>query len=360
MLCGIRDQAIHGAYVDSIRTVKRTVLLISGLVFCIASYTTRAEENEGLSQQIHAAFHYLVQGDTSRATKLLAEQEAIKDDSHQLSKLAIMLHIELENNDAAERSLLSFESRFADNPDTFAFAADAWRDIGHRAGIFSKFVFYKKGVQAKLRAGEIGPENAEYVALQAGASAHGRRYGADASLQKILTDKAIALDKKWGYIAKLNYAQNTDDQQSGLAAAKEAVEEFHDDFVVLERVAQYYWTIDNLAQAQQTFAQACEYPPVQSWYREVKWINACYQVAVFSQEHGLAVKPGEQALHRLLAFYKLPTEQNVDIAGLLLDIAHPENSQLAVQRLNQIIIHANDKALVKRATRRLAMLNSRR
>ena len=360
MLCGIRDQAIHGAYVDSIRTVKRTVLLISGLVFCIASYTTRAEENEGLSQQIHAAFHYLVQGDTSRATKLLAEQEAIKDDSHQLSKLAIMLHIELENNDAAERSLLSFESRFADNPDTFAFAADAWRDIGHRAGIFSKFVFYKKGVQAKLRAGEIGPENAEYVALQAGASAHGRRYGADASLQKILTDKAIALDKKWGYIAKLNYAQNTDDQQSGLAAAKEAVEEFHDDFVVLERVAQYFWTIDNLAQAQQTFAQACEYPPVQSWYREVKWINACYQVAVFSQEHGLAVKPGEQALHRLLAFYKLPTEQNVDIAGLLLDIAHPENSQLAVQRLNQIIIHANDKALVKRATRRLAMLNSRR
>ena len=348
MLCGIRDQAIHGAYVDSIRTVKRTVLLISGLVFCIASYTTRAEENEGLSQQIHAAFHYLVQGDTSRATKLLAEQEAIKDDSHQLSKLAIMLHIELENNDAAERSLLSFESRFADNPDTFAFAADAWRDIGHRAGIFSKFVFYKKGVQAKLRAGEIGPENAEYVALQAGASAHGRRYGADASLQKILTDKAIALDKKWGYIAKLNYAQNTDDQQSGLAAAKEAVEEFHDDFVVLERVAQYFWTIDNLAQAQQTFAQACEYPPVQSWYREVKWINACYQVAVFSQEHGLAVKPGEQALHRLLAFYKLPTEQNVDIAGLLLDIAHPENSQLAVQRLNQIIIHANDKALVKR------------
>tara|TARA_B100001123_G_scaffold191229_1_gene218217 strand:+ start:1087 stop:2133 length:1047 start_codon:yes stop_codon:yes gene_type:complete len=348
MLCGIRDQAIHGAYVDSIRTVKRTVLLISGLVFCIASYTTRAEENEGLSQQIHAAFHYLVQGDTSRATKLLAEQEAIKDDSHQLSKLAIMLHIELENNDAAERSLLSFESRFADNPDTFAFAADAWRDIGHRAGIFSKFVFYKKGVQAKLRAGEIGPENAEYVALQAGASAHGRRYGADASLQKILTDKAIALDKKWGYIAKLNYAQNTDDQQSGLAAAKAAVREFHDDFVVLERVAQYYWTIDNLAQAQLTFAQACECRPAQSWYREVKWINACYQVAVFSQEHGLAVKPGEQALHRLLAFYKLPTEQNVDIAGLLLDIAHPENSQLAVQRLNQIIIHANDKALVKR------------
>ena len=357
MLCGIRDQAIHGAYVDSIRTVKRTVLLISGLVFCIASYTTRAEENEGLSQQIHAAFHYLVQGDTSRATKLLAEQEAIKDDSHQLSKLAIMLHIELENNDAAERSLLSFESRFADNPDTFAFAADAWRDIGHRAGIFSKFVFYKKGVQAKLRAGEIGPENAEYVALQAGASAHGRRYGADASLQKILTDKAIALDKKWGYIAKLNYAQNTDDQQSGLAAAKEAVEEFHDDFVVLERVAQYYWTIDNLAQAQQTFAQACEYPPAQSWYREVKWINACYQVAVFSQEHGLAVKPGEQALNRLLATYKLPTRQNVEIAGLLLDIAQQENSQLAIQRLNQAITYANDEALVKLATRRLAMLD---
>ena len=342
---------------DSIRTVKRTVLLISGLVFCIASYTTRAEENEGLSQQIHAAFHYLVQGDTSRATKLLAEQEAIKDDSHQLSKLAIMLHIELENNDAAERSLLSFESRFADNPDTFAFAADAWRDIGHRAGIFSKFVFYKKGVQAKLRAGEIGPENAEYVALQAGASAHGRRYGADASLQKILTDKAIALDKKWGYIAKLNYAQNTDDQQSGLAAAKEAVEEFHDDFVVLERVAQYFWTIDNLAQAQQTFAQACEYPPVQSWYREVKWINACYQVAVFSQEHGLAVKPGEQALNRLLATYKLPTTQNVEIAGLLLDIAQQENSQLAIQRMNQAITHTNDKALVKLATRRLAMLD---
>ncbi|MFC3201049.1 hypothetical protein ACFOEW_04330 [Alteromonas oceani] len=314
-------------------------------------------ENEGLNEQINAAFHHLVQGDTSPATKLLAEQEGIKDGNHQLSKLAIMLQIELEDNDAAERLLLSFESRFADNPDTFAFAADAWRDLGHQAGIFSKFGFYKKGVQAKLRAGEVGPDNAEYVALRAGASAHGSSYGADASLQKTLTDKAIALEQKWGYIAKLNYAQNTDDQQSGVVAAKAAVEEFHDDFVVLERVAQYYWTIDNLAQAQQTFAQACEYPPVQSWYREVKWINACYQVALFSQEHGLAVKPGEQALNRLLATYKLPTSQNVEIAVLLLDIAQQENSQLAVQRLNQAIAHANDEALVRRATKRLAMLD---
>lgn len=357
MFCVIRDQTKFGAHVGSIRKVKRTVLLISGLVICIASYANNAEENEGLNEQINAAFHYLVQGDTRRASKLLAEQERIKDDNHQLSKLAIMLQIELENNDAAERLLLSFESRFADNPDTFAFASDAWRDLGHQAGIFSKFGFYKKGVQAKLRAGEVGPDNAEYVALRAGASAHGSSYGADASLQKTLTDKAIALDKKWGYIAKLNYAQNTDDQQSGVVAAKAAVEEFHDDFVVLERVAQYFWTIDNLAQAQQTFAQACEYPPVQSWYREVKWINACYQVAVFSQEHGLAVKPGEQALNRLLATYKLPTSQNVEIAVLLLDIAQQENSQLAVQRLNQAIAHANDEALVRRATKRLAMLD---
>ena len=337
--------------------MKRTLLLVSGLVFCVASYANNAEENERLNEQINAAFHYLVQGDTRRASKLLAEQERIKDDNHQLSKLAIMLQIELKDNDAAERLLLNFESRFADNPDTFAFAADAWRDLGHQAGIFSKFGFYKKGVQAKLRAGEVGPDNAEYVALRAGASAHGSRYGADASLQKTLTDKAIALDKKWGYIAKLNYAQNTDDQQSGVAAAKAAVEEFRDDFVVLERVAQYYWTIDNLAQAQQTFAQACEHPPAQSWYREVKWINACYQVAVFSQEYGLAAKPGEQALNRLLTIYKLPTRQNLEIAGLLLDIAHPENCQLAVQRLNQAITHANDEALVKRATRRLAMLD---
>jgi len=343
--------------VGSIRTVKRTLLLVSGLVFCVASYANNAEENERLNEQINAAFHYLVQGDTSLAAKLLAEQGDIIDNNHQLNKLNIMLHIELEDNDTAERLLLSFESNFSDAPDTFAFAADAWRDLGHQAGIFSKFGFYKKGVQAKLRAGEVGPDNAEYVALRAGASAHGSRYGADASLQKTLTDKAIALDKKWGYIAKLNYAQNTDDQQSGVAAAKAAVEEFRDDFAVLERVAQYYWTIDNLAQAQQTFAQACEYRPAQRWYREVKWINACYQVAVFSQEYGLAAKPGEQALNRLLTIYKLPTRQNLEIAGLLLDIAHPENCQLAVQRLNQAITHANDEALVKRATRRLAMLD---
>lgn len=125
----------------------------------------------------------------------------------------------------------------------------------------------------------------------------------------------------------------------------------------MSQLINFYWTIDNLAQAQQTFAQACEYPPVQSWYREVKWINACYQVAVFSQEHGLAVKPGEQALNRLLATYKLPTRQNVEIAGLLLDIAQQENSQLAIQRLNQAITYANDEALVKLATRRLAMLD---
>lgn len=341
----------------SIRTVKRTLLLVSGLVFCVASYANNAEENERLNEQINAAFHYLVQGDTRRASKLLAEQERIKDDNHQLSKLAIMLQIELKDNDAAERLLLNFESRFADNPDTFAFAADAWRDLGHQAGIFSKFGFYKKGVQAKLRAGEVGPDNAEYVALRAGASAHGSRYGADASLQKTLTDKAIALDKKWGYIAKLNYAQNTDDQQSGVAAAKAAVEEFRDDFVVLERVAQYYWTIDNLAQAQQTFAQACEYRPAQRWYREVKWINACYQVAVFSQEYGLAAKPGEQALNRLLETYKLPTKQNLEIAELLLAIADQEGNQLAIQRLNQVITNANNEALIKRATRRLAMLD---
>lgn len=341
----------------SIKTVKRTALLISGLVFCMTSYANNVVGNEGLNEQINTAFHYLVQGDTSRATKLLAEQKATKDDNHQLSKLAIMLQIELEDNDTAERLLLRFESRFADNPETFAFAADAWRNLGHQAGFFSKFGFYKKGVQARLSAGEASPNNAEYVALQAGASAHGSRYGTDASLQKTLTNKAIALDKKWGYIAKLNYAQNTDDQQSGVAAAKNAVREFHDDFAVLERVAQYYWTIDNLAQAQQTFAQACEYRPAQRWYREVKWINACYQVAVFSQEYGLAAKPGEQALNRLLETYNLPTKQNLEIAELLLAIADQEGNQLAIQRLNQVITNANNEALIKRATRRLAMLN---
>jgi len=344
---------------NSIKTVKKAALLICGLVFCTASYASNVVGNEGLNEQINAAFHYLVQGDTSLAAKLLAEQGDIKDDNHQLSKLNIMLQIELEDNDAAERLLLSFESRFADNPDTFAFAADAWRDLGHQAGIFSKFGFYKKGVQAKLRAGEVGPDNAEYVALRAGASAHGSSYGADASLQKTLTDKAIALDKKWGYVAKLNYAQNTDDEESGVTTARQALNDFPNDFVVLERVAQYYWTIDNLAQAQQTFAQACEYRPVQSWYQEVKWINACYQVAVFSQKHGLATKLGEQALHRLLETYKLPTKQNLEIADLLLAIADQEGNQLAIQRLNQVITHANDEALIKRATKRLAMLKSR-
>ncbi|MBC3764796.1 hypothetical protein [Neptunicella marina] len=331
----------------------KALVAVVGLVVCAAGNAKNVEQNAVLTEQVNAAFHYLVQGDTSLAARLLAEQNKSKQQNPELSKLDIMLQIELEDTDAAERRLLTFETRFAHNPDTFAFAADAWRDIGHQASIFSKFGFYKKGVKAKLRAGEVAPNSAEYVALRAGASAHGSSYGADDSLQKPLTDKAIELDKKWGYVARLNYAQNTDDQQLGVTAAQQAVEDFPADFVVLERVAQYYWTIDDISSSQQHFFRACENRPQQKWYREIKWINACYQVAVFSQKQQLLPKSGVQALNLLLKTYRLPTKQNLDIAELLLDIAGGQNSELAVQRLRDIVKLGKDSALFKRAQKRL-------
>lgn len=308
-----------------------------------------------LSNKITAAQHALIQGETEPSNVLIKQGEVT--DNYNLMALEILYLIEQEKTDEAEEKLIILEKQFSEQPETFAFSAEVWRAIAHQASIFSKRGYYKKAVQARIKAGQVAPNNPRYLTMQASALGQGKSYGGDESEQKSLTSKIVQLDKKWGYIAQINLAQNSDDYRLGEKLSSEAAKEFKDDFDVLERVGKFYWTMNRYDAAQQYFLQACKAKPSQEWYIEVKWFNACYLVATFAQEESAPKEKGITALNILLQKYPLPTQQNFDIARLLLSISNDKDTTLAKQLFSRILKESDNKKLKAKAEKELARID---
>ncbi|WP_102798170.1 hypothetical protein [Bowmanella denitrificans] len=304
-----------------------------------------------VSAEMQQATQALLQGDKRPAAALL--DKTAPQRSYELMALEILYLLASSATDLADARLTSFEQQFASNPETFAFSSEVWRSIGHQASIFAKRGYYKKAVKAKIQAGVLAPENPYYLTLQASALGQGDSYGGSAAAQKPLTDKIATLDKKWGYIARINLAQNEDDVALGESMAEQAASAFKQDFDVLERVAQWYWTIGSYEQAQAYFLQACQHRPAMTWHLQVKWYNACYQVGEFANDKQIGMDKGIKALNILLNAYSLPTEVNFDIASLLMTLADSEETDSARKLLQRIVQESPNKALARKAQKLL-------
>ncbi|WP_286233661.1 tetratricopeptide repeat protein [Thalassotalea sediminis] len=308
-----------------------------------------------LASDLEDAYLALFQGDLSLAKTLIRNKPDIQ--SFKLLSLEIHYLIEIESIDLAEDKLEAFEQRFPDLPETFVFSAEIWREIGHQANIFVKRRYYKKAVAARIKAGELAPQKPQYMTLKASALGQSKSYGGDNQQQARLTEQIRQRDKKWGLIADINLAQNLDDDLKGLRVSQEAVKAFPDDFDVMERVAQYHWTLGQDNKAQFFFFKACQLQARNTWFAEVKWFNACYQTAVFAEEEQLNIKKGIDALHRLLKTYQLPTTQNFDIAVRLSNIATGEDVKPARIMFSRILRQSKDNALTRKARKVLLTMN---
>jgi len=301
----------------------------------------------GFTKETDEVDYALLQGDT---TKLQALLEGSKQPaSPKFIELEVIYHLILGNTENAINRLNEYEKRFGDIADTHAFAAEAWRRVGHQSSIFSKRKYYNKALASKWRAGELAPGNPKWLVLQASAAAQLDNRNKKNSDEVALTKQVMSLDEKWGFIAQMNLAQNTDDVEEGLSLTELANERFPDDFFVQERIAQFFWRLGKNAQSQQHFFQACKNYPYGSWFDKVKWLNACQQVTVFSDKYGMDREVGAQALSVLLSSFTLPTKDNLDLAIMLIQLAQGDKAQPAWDFLNNIIQTSDDPDLVKTA-----------
>ncbi|SNY58656.1 hypothetical protein SAMN06297280_3457 [Arsukibacterium tuosuense] len=308
--------------------------------------------NFGFASEQEAAEHALLQGDATKTKALLDSIEQPASPKH--LELEVIYHLMLGNTESAINQLNEYEKRFGDRADTHAFAAEAWRRVGHQANIFSKRKYYNKALASKWRAGELAPGNPKWLVLQASAAAQLDKRNKISSDEFTLTKQVMSLDEKWGFIAQINLAQNTDDIKQGLILTQQAHERFPDDFFVQERIAQFYWRLGERAQSQQHFFQACKNYPQTSWFDKLKWLNSCLQVAVFADKYGLGREVGVQALSELLRSFKLPTKDNLDLAIMLTQLAQGDEAQPAWDFLNTVIRTSNDQNLVKAAQKALS------
>ncbi|CAI8156147.1 MAG: Uncharacterised protein [Pseudidiomarina mangrovi] len=232
---------------------------------------------------------------------------------------------------------------------THAFAAEAWRIIGHQVNIFRKRTYYKKALQAKFRAGLSDSAEPRHRVLRA--SAFGQE--GDIVAQRELTAEIVLEDAKWGLIAQLNLAQNTDDFAWGTRIAEEAFSSYPDDFFINERVAQFYWTIGNLAKAQHHFLTACKSVPDVNWFDRKKWLDSCLLVAQFAKQDGMNNDAEVTALNVILAEHQRLTIDNLEHAIRLLKIAGDNDRAIALEFLERLIRHSDNAALTDEAAKTL-------
>ena len=223
----------------------------------------------------------LFKGETDAAKSLIQNPGCAA--SPECSELVVLFHIFLDDVDAAIEQLNAYEKKYTNEARTHAFAAEAWRSIGHQVNIFRKRTYYNKALQAKFRAGAAESALPRYKVLRA--SAYGQE--GDIAAQRKLTSDIVAGDAKWGHIAQLNLAQNTDDVVWGTSVAVAAIASYPDDFFINERVAQFYWTIGNIVKAQQYFSVACRLAPTANWYDRKKWLDSCLLVVQFAEQYDL-------------------------------------------------------------------------
>lgn len=77
-------------------------------------------------------------------------------------------------------------------------------------------------------------------------------------------------------------------------------------------------------------------------------------MAVFADKYGLDREIGVQALSELLRSFKLPTNDNLDLAFMLIQLAQGDEAQPAWDFLNTVIRTSDDPNLVKAAKKALA------
>ncbi|MCF2859834.1 hypothetical protein L1286_20330 [Pseudoalteromonas sp. SMS1] len=310
-----------------------------------------------LENKVSTAQQALIQGEPSLAHALISKVGS--SELYEFHILEILYLLELEKTSEAIAKLTAFEKRFSQRAATFSFSSEAWRTIGHQSNIFSKRQYYKKAVQSKIKAGILAPESGRYLTMQASAFGQSKSYGGDAKKQAEVVEKIVKISKKWGYIARINLAQNNDEFGLAHQIARLALDELPNDFDILERAAQLQWTTDNDQLAQAFFARACDKKPMTAaWYHTVRWINACYQVAIFAAEEAQNKQLGVQALLKLFEEYQLPTESNYELITLYISLAEPSEVARVKPLLQHIIESTDDVKLKTNAKKQLASINN--
>lgn len=290
-------------------------------IFILSSINYGHAKPLDMDRQIKQATHSLIQGDHTLVRELLSASPKL---NKSLIKLKIIHLLQSKEIEAAINDLELLEHKYPNNPETFVFSAEVWRSIGHEVSIFSKRKYYRKAVEAKLMAGKLGQNQAKYLTIQASASGQSKTYGGNKSAQQPITEKISRLDRKWGYIAKINLAQNQEQFEQAVSLAKQAAADFPHDFNVLERIAKLYWTLRDYSHSQHFFYKACQNNPKEDWHTQINWLNACWQTAIFAEEKELNIQFGIHALKILLQEYTLPTQSNYEIYEYLLKISEQD------------------------------------
>jgi tetratricopeptide (TPR) repeat protein len=216
---------------------------------------------EALKFEVRSAIHSLYQGDKLVAEKLIKSKiksSEISSAPMPLQRLQVMLWVLLNESDKAIDMLLNMEKQHSKNADFFFFAGGQWKELANQVSVFSKVKFYRRAVDAYIRAGELAPNNAKYVRKQASSFAQPKMFGGQKGKQKTLLSKIQSLDPIYGLIASIDLAQNEENEQKAYELAELAAIEYPNTFLLIERAAQMHWTLGNYEKAQHLFSKACE------------------------------------------------------------------------------------------------------
>ena len=300
------------------------------------------------------ALHQLFQGEYSIAEEMTSKCPV----SIKLQKLKIRLLIAKQETELATKALENLIKIHQKISDVHYFSGIAWSRLARQVSIFSKTSYYKKATLAFIRAGHLEPDNPLFLLEQAKAYGQPDSLGGNQPLQAGVVAKLSAMSQAYGFLAKMDLAQNKRDYQQLKQLADQAVKYDPTNYLIVERAAQAYRTIDDEVKAQKLFLKACQLPAPKGELRE-SWRFSCYLVSYIAinetDNHQLAI----EALVRLLQFYHAATPPNNEIRQLLIEHAvEVNNLESAKNALNAVLDFSYDKHFKEKASKTLSRITS--
>jgi len=282
------------------------------VLFCglVANVATRAGEASPA-----AAWMLLQQRDHEALRALLPALRT----QHEAQAEALALALQAREQGALdEAALQALQQRFPGDAELQFRAGQLWLQQARQASVFTRRSLAKHYIAATLRAAQLAPTHPRLLAEAGVAAGQPAFFGGDPARQPGLVQQLSRLDPTYYLIARMDLAQNTQDEDAGRRCMDEAEQRFPDSVLALSRAANLAWTFGDTGRAQRLFLRSCGLSPGADDDREWSdWYASCYHAAALTLDGEGSAAAASPVLRRAMARDRVDDAEHRELLGMI-------------------------------------------
>lgn len=304
-----------------------TWLLLWGL-----AATGQATPSASVSNELEQAYYLRQYAVLARKLNELGNKKEVQAE---IFEVALAVATRQKNKEAQLEALIE---RHPDVAQVRYFAGQLWYQLKEQSSLLNKLGLVEKSNQNFILAAKLAPENPQYLVEASKALAYQSGFfDSEKKASKMMVEKLAQLDKRFYYLALMDYLQNTQNAAEAQNTIALVRAEYRHDVLLMTRAANLLWTFSEQSEAQHLFVQSCQIKPIKLDQRST-WQEACLSAAYLALQNFGDQQQALAALNILLSEDKVQDEQYVEYLTLLGELNQATgNKDAAVKSYQQAL-----------------------